>query len=103
MREAARCVEALLSSTHAVTLYGSRLVAFRGATGVPDQGRLRNVVPVPSRPRTRSRADSEDAKRMVKVNNRYSELQRIQRDHPVRKGYSCAFAPKLFLLVHGLR
>ena len=44
-----------------------------------------------------------DAKRTVKVHSRCSELQKKQRDHPVRKGYSCAFAPKLFLLVHCLR
>ena len=44
-----------------------------------------------------------DAKRTVKVHSRYSELQSIQRDHSDQKGYSCAFAAKLFLLVHGLR
>ena len=103
LREAARCDEALLSSTHAVTLYGSRRVAFRVATSVPDQGELRNVGPVPSRPRTCSRADSEDAQCTVKVYSKYFERQWIQRDHPVRKGYRCAFAAKLFLLGRGLR
>ena len=103
LREAARCDEALLSSTHAVTLYGSRLEAFLGATGVPDQGQLRNVGPVPSRPRTCSRADSEDAKCTVKVYSNYFEPQRTQRDHPMRKEYGCALAAKLFLLGRGLR
>ena len=74
-----------------------------GATFVPEQRKLRNVRPVPRRPRTCSRADGGDAKCTVKVHSRYSELQRIQRDHSDRKGYSCAFAAKLFLLVHGLR
>ena len=103
LREAARCDEALVSSTHAVTLYGSRRVAFRVATCVPDQGELRNVGPVPSRPRTCSRANSEDAQCTVKVYSKYSEPQRTQRDHPVRKGYGCVFAAKLFLLGRGLR
>ena len=44
---------------------------------------------------------------MQSARSRYTvdifELQLIQRDHAVREGYSCAFAAKLFLLVHGLR
>ena len=94
------CVILLHAYTQAITLYGSRLVSFRGATFVPEQRRLRNVGPVPCRPRTCSRADGGDT---VKVHSRYYELHRIQRDHSDRKRYSCAFAAKLFLLVHGLR
>ena len=88
---------------HAVTLYGSRRVKFRVATSVPDQGELRNVGFVPSRPRTCSRADSEDVQCTVKVYSTYSERQWLQRDHPVRKGRGCAFAANMFLLGRGLR
>ena len=67
-----------MSSTHAVTLNGSRVVSFRGATFVPEQRGLCNVGPVPCRPRSCNRTYGGAAKCMVKV-HRYSELQRSAR------------------------